>query len=260
MGTWICHLRVAEKLLESLPDLDETAFAFGNLAPDSGVPNHDWTTFDPPKEVTHFLHRGEGENKIRDLEFYRAHLHSQAREDRKEFSYRLGYFVHLLVDRLWTRLLNPGMKLEAAQLFETMGAEAWWTLKEDWYDLDHRFVRGHRESLFWQTIAIQPVPDVILEIAPRVVLETQMTYIKDFYANAKPRHLERTYPHLNEASMARFVNHSAEIILQVWRQLEAGARIAGLHSGLELIDAQCLEPFAAPLGDGIAVARDILNS
>jgi hypothetical protein len=259
MGTWICHLRVAEKLLEAWSNLDEIAFAFGNLAPDSGVPNHDWTVFTPPKEVTHFLHRGEGENKIRDLEFYRAHLQAQPRRDKEEFSYRLGYFVHLLVDRLWTRLLNPGMKLEAAQLFETMGAEAWWTLKEDWYDLDHRFVRGHRESLFWRTIAVQPVPDVSLEIAPRVALETQMAYIKDFYGDEKPRDLERVYPHLSEASMLRFVNHSAEIILKVWQQLEAGAQIEGLHSGLELIDAQQLEPFAMPLGDGIQVGRDILH-
>ena len=259
MGTWICHLRVAEKLLESLPDLERAAFAFGNLAPDSGVPNHDWTTFDPPKEVTHFLHRGEGENKIRDLEFYRAHLQFQAWEDRKEFSYRLGYFAHLLVDRLWTRLLNPGMKLEAAQLFENLGSDAWWTLKEDWYDLDHRFVRGHRESLFWQTIAVQTVPAVTLEIAPKIALEAQMAYIRDFYADPKPRNLERTYPHLGEASMARFVDDSAEIILEVWWQLEAGARIEALHSGLELIDAQPLEPFVPPLGDGIDVGHDILN-
>jgi hypothetical protein len=55
MATWISHLRVAENLLAALPDLDEVAFTFGNLAPDSGVPNADWTVFDPPQEVTHFF-------------------------------------------------------------------------------------------------------------------------------------------------------------------------------------------------------------
>ena len=38
MGTWITHLRVAEKLLEHFPGVDEVTFAFGNLSPDSGHP------------------------------------------------------------------------------------------------------------------------------------------------------------------------------------------------------------------------------
>jgi hypothetical protein len=260
MGTWICHLRVAETLLETWTHLDRAAFAFGNLAPDSGVPNHDHTVFDPPKEVTHFLHRGEGESKIRDLEFYRAHLRHQPRGDTVEFSYRLGYFAHLLVDRLWTRLLNPGMRLEASALFEARGAEAWWVLKRDWYDLDHRFVRDQPDSLFWQTIAVQPVPAVTLEIAPRVALEQQMRYIRDFYASPEPREVDRVYPHLNESSMARFVNLSAEVILEIWRRLEAGVVTDGWYSGLELIDAARLEAFAPPLGDGVSHEHAILEA
>jgi hypothetical protein len=251
MGTWICHLRVAETLLESWSHLDRSAFGFGNLAPDSGVPNADWTVFDPPKEVTHFLHRGEGESKIRDLEFWRSHLKDQPRDDRVEFSYRLGYFAHLLVDRLWTRLLNPGMKLEAAQLFETRGAEAWWVLKRDWYDLDHRFVRLNPESLFWRGIAASSLPDVTLEIAPRAALEHQMAYIKDFYSSGEARDLERVYPHLNESSMARFVARSASVILEVWRRLEDGVSVDGLHSGLDLVALDRLEAFEPPLGDGV---------
>jgi hypothetical protein len=247
MGTWICHLRVAESLLETWTQLNETAFAFGNLAPDSGIPNHDWTTFDPPKEVTHFLHRGEGESKICDLAFYRAHLQHQPRDDHAEFSYRLGYFAHLLVDRLWTRLLNPGMKTAAAALFEARGFDAWSELKLDWYDLDHRFVRSHPQSLFWRNIAAHPVPNVTLEIAPRPALQAQMAFIREFYASPEPRDLERVYPHLNEASMARFVQDSADIIREVWARLEAGE--AAAHSGLEFIAADRLEPYVPPLGD-----------
>ena len=66
MGTWIAHLRIAENLLPYFSGMDEVAFTYGNLAPDSGLPNADWTVFDPPKEVTHFLHKGEGESAIRD--------------------------------------------------------------------------------------------------------------------------------------------------------------------------------------------------
>lgn len=55
MGTWISHLRIAENFLVEHPELDHTLFTIGNLAPDSGVPNEDWSQFDPPKEQTHFL-------------------------------------------------------------------------------------------------------------------------------------------------------------------------------------------------------------
>ena len=48
------HLRIADKLLDQLKDIDETAFVMGNIAPDSGVPNEDWTKFTPPKTVSHF--------------------------------------------------------------------------------------------------------------------------------------------------------------------------------------------------------------
>jgi hypothetical protein len=69
LGTWITHLRLAERLLDLFPSLDEASFAFGNLAPDSGVPNEDRTEFVPPKERTHFFDRHQGEEAVRDLDF-----------------------------------------------------------------------------------------------------------------------------------------------------------------------------------------------
>jgi len=48
VGTWISHLRVAENLLSHFRELDEVIFSFGNLSPDSGIANADWTEFDPP--------------------------------------------------------------------------------------------------------------------------------------------------------------------------------------------------------------------
>ena len=81
MGTWISHLRIAENLLSHFPELDEVTFAFGNLSPDSGIPNADWTEFDPPKEITHFLRTGEGEGEIHDLVYYEQYLLNIKPED-----------------------------------------------------------------------------------------------------------------------------------------------------------------------------------
>ncbi|MFN8421221.1 MAG: hypothetical protein U0528_18555 [Anaerolineae bacterium] len=47
MTTWIGHLRIAEQLLVENTALDEVAFTLGNLGPDSGKPNADWSRFDP---------------------------------------------------------------------------------------------------------------------------------------------------------------------------------------------------------------------
>ena len=93
MGTYVSHLRNAEILYPKIVDLDAEAFLLGSLAPDSGIPNHDGTQFDPSREVTHWLRPGEGERQIRDLEFYRqALLDPQLRFDRRRYSFLLGYF------------------------------------------------------------------------------------------------------------------------------------------------------------------------
>ena len=54
MASWMIHHRIADDLLMRLQRIDETAFVMGNIAPDSGVPNADWSEFYPPKTVTHF--------------------------------------------------------------------------------------------------------------------------------------------------------------------------------------------------------------
>ena len=35
MASWMIHLRIADRLMDRIPDLDETAFVMGNIAPDS---------------------------------------------------------------------------------------------------------------------------------------------------------------------------------------------------------------------------------
>ena len=60
MASWMIHLRVADLLLDRIPDLDETAFVMGNIAPDSGTVSPDWSRYFPPKSVSHFkLESGE---------------------------------------------------------------------------------------------------------------------------------------------------------------------------------------------------------
>ena len=59
MASWMVHLRIADILLDRIEGLDMNAFVLGNIAPDSGVPNEDWSVFTPPGNVTHFRTRPE---------------------------------------------------------------------------------------------------------------------------------------------------------------------------------------------------------
>jgi len=98
------HLRLAGELLRRIPDLDAAQFGVGNIAPDAGVPDANWEHFDPPPNVTHYSagksHRGR---YIRDLDFYRQFeaVLAPGNPDTGQRSFLLGYFGHLLSDRLF---------------------------------------------------------------------------------------------------------------------------------------------------------------
>jgi hypothetical protein len=74
MATWIGHLRVAEHLLSSIPNLDPRNFAYGSLAPDCGRRAEDGGGFIPPKEISHCVIHERDRPIFQDLKFYRKHL------------------------------------------------------------------------------------------------------------------------------------------------------------------------------------------
>jgi len=45
MATWIAHLRIAENILNKGYNFEPKAFVVGNIGPDSGVPNEDWSSW-----------------------------------------------------------------------------------------------------------------------------------------------------------------------------------------------------------------------
>ena len=249
MGTWISHLRVAESLLTELPGLDEAAFTIGNLAPDSGIPNADWSAFDPPKEVTHFLRPGEDEGRCADLQFFRQYLEPLSpNDDRARYSFVLGYFFHLLCDNLWAKLIVSTSKRAYAKLF-TEKKEAIWTVKRDWYDLDHRYVRCHPEGLFWRVLISTPNPPMYLPFISEAGLYYSLDYIRNFYSEEKERDLDRTYPYLNETTMTRFVTDSVSALLKIHGDLQKMSIPANTQTALSLLTPKEIRPYEPPLGD-----------
>ncbi|MBK9209926.1 MAG: zinc dependent phospholipase C family protein [Anaerolineales bacterium] len=250
MGTWICHLRIAEKLLPHFPELDKILFTFGNLAPDSGIPNETWTVFDPPKEVTHFLQKGEGEDMIRDLVYYREYLAPlNPQDDIQLYSFRFGYFTHLICDILWMKYLGTTTKAAFQEMIATDPQKAWDRIKDDWYGLDQLYNRAHPENLFWQIIHKTPSPPSYLPFVNEKALHQQYNHIRKFYGEPDAEFfIERKFPYLNESTMTRIIEDTVNATLLIIEQLRQ-INIQKFQSSFEILPAELILPYPMPLGD-----------
>lgn len=251
MGTWISHLRVAENLLSYFPEVDEVTFTFGNLSPDSGIPNADWTEFDPPKEVTHFLRRGEEEHAIHDLVYYQQYLAGVKPEnDFHLYSFRLGYFFHLICDILWAKRIAVATKHQFRELFEKDMREAVGLVKDDWYGLDQLYVRDHPEHIFWRVIMTQPYPRSFLPFVNEKALHHQYDHIRKYYSTQEDKwYLSIPYCYLNASTMTRIVNESIEAVLIVQEKVRNLKDFNGLVSSASLLPEYLTTPYEEPLGN-----------
>jgi hypothetical protein len=238
-------------LLEHFPELDEVTFTFGNLSPDSGIPNADWTQFDPPKEVTHFLRRGEGEHAIHDLVFYEQYLANVRPEENIQlYSFRLGYFFHLICDILWARRIVTTTKSEFKDLFDQDYGKAVGIVKDDWYGLDQLYVRDHPESSFWRVIMANPDPPSYLPFVKNQALHQQYAHIRKYYSAQEDKwFLSIPYQYLNETTMSRIVADSIEAVLLVREKIQDRKNLDGLKSSIVLLPEALTRPYESPLGN-----------
>ena len=114
MATWITHLMIADGVLEHIPNLDRRGFCVGNIAPDCNVENEDWTTFTPPREVTHWM-RGE-RKKASDCDAFCDEYILMWKDKIKspeEYAFLLGYYSHLLTDAAFQALIRDEDRVRA---------------------------------------------------------------------------------------------------------------------------------------------------
>jgi len=252
MGTWISHLRIAENLLQIIPNLDETSFTFGNLAPDSGLPNEDWTSFDPPKAISHFMPEDGTEKEIRDLEFYRNHLlRFDKATNPTRFSFLMGYFFHLVSDKLWTIRVDKAFHVCHPDLFASHShMEAIDIIKDDMYALDQRYVRDNKQSLFWRVFLTSPIPTADLDFVRQEAFEHQVNYIREFYAHPSTDWvLDRPFPYINEVTMTRYVDETTASLAKIARLLAAMPPPEALNSAITLLTSEETSIFSAPIAD-----------
>jgi hypothetical protein len=240
MGTWIAHIQIAENLWEKIPGLDAEQFVIGNIAPDSGLPDENWESFEPPKTITHYEGKEETKYFCLDLEFYRQFLQDipWPNKDIMRFSFMLGYFFHLITDNLWgIKIWRPTKKRFLAQF----GSETALSneVKGDWYGLDFIHVRDHPKGFYWKIFMGSKYPQNYLEHFPDEAIPKQMAYIKEFYQRQDEEIQElynRPYIYLSQAEMDLFIEETTTALLRIYNLIwKENVKLRGLESGLELL-------------------------
>ncbi|MCB2291776.1 hypothetical protein LGK97_18860 [Clostridium sp. CS001] len=210
MATWIAHLRIAENILNKEYDLDTEAFTVGNIGPDSGVPNEDWSSFNPPKSITHWL---DDEKKIDANAFYIKYIKNTVlRQDKAYYSFILGYYVHLLTDIEWSKLFDEKKLTPLYNEGLEKDPKFIWTIKKDWYGLDFLYLENNPKCLFFATFKnILKVPDY-LDYYPQGAFTKQVKYITDFYLGEN-EDTKENFIYLNKNEMDTFVVNATQTII-----------------------------------------------
>ena len=226
MATWGSHFRIAENILKIYPKLNRKFFAIGNIAPDCGLPNKDWSAFTPPKEISHFAAKEMSdflELKIdkfilNDINFYSVYLKDHDiisfQEDQ---SLLFGYFIHLITDNLWNYYIMKPLKekyLKELQLNQNFI----WDVKKDWYDLDKIFITENKDSLFWTDFLEAEYNDDLLDFFPREGVKRQLKFIKKFYQISTEDYMrisKKEFIYLDRKQMDNFIQESTDVILDI---------------------------------------------
>jgi len=217
MATWIVHIRVAERLLKNL-NLDEEMFLAGNIGPDSGVPNEDYSAFTPGKVITHWLDESLKNDEYVEINaenFFDKHLKGRELEN-KEKSFLVGYYTHLLTDIEWSkmhrRIKNQDKKMKEEFIKDKSFI---WTVKKDWYGLDYKYIKENDDCIFNRVYKhIKEIPDY-LDYFPKDAFIKQKEAIVDYYTEKNEEHFSKEFKYLTEDMMNQFIEECSANILEI---------------------------------------------
>lgn len=185
MAEWVTHLMIADALLLQLPQLHRRGFCIGSIAPDCNVENADWTSFTPPREVTHWM-RGE-HKQLHDCHTFYAEriLPCHADSSSEAYAFLLGYYAHLLTDAAYQafirneqRVCNLWRRIKAEPEYAHGSAglpETWDTVKrlipkairsQEIHNFEAAYLHAHPSSGYLtEILPLQDFPDY-LDILP----------------------------------------------------------------------------------------------
>jgi len=213
MATWITHMRIAEHFMNTYASLNNDEFLVGNIAPDSGVPNEDWSVFTPDGNVSHW----RGESGIDAQGFKNKYLLSP----NEKWPFYLGYCFHLFTDIEWSTLFAEKEKEPVYAQGLKADPKFIWTIKKDWYGQDRVYLQKHRDSVFFNRFAnIKEFPNTYLDYFPDEAFMHRIDYITKYYLeNYESENPDRDFPFLSKEEMDCFVSDTIPILENVYKTL-----------------------------------------
>lgn len=204
MATWIAHLRIADKILNEIKILSQEDFIVGNIGPDCGVPNEDWSQFSPPTEISHW--RKNDSKKIAYEDFYNQYCTN----NKSDFYF--GYYIHLFTDHLWGEIIYKKKKAQYKNELE-LNADFIWLMKEDWYDLDKVYLNENILNSYEIFKRINAFENKYFDFYPDNAFTRQIQYITNFY-ESRDRNITRDFKYLHKSEMDSFVEEAVQRILK----------------------------------------------
>ncbi|MGM0883150.1 MAG: zinc dependent phospholipase C family protein [Bacillota bacterium] len=177
MATWMVHFRIAENLLNVGLVAPEKEFVVGNIGPDCGLPDKESKELIPSKQITHF----KLDNKMNPSSFIEQYLQKDdVNFASPQFSFYLGYYVHLITDIEWSKLHQEKKKEPVYK--EILGTPEYATIiKRDWYGGDFIYLKENKDNIFIKVFQhIKEFPDYLV-FFPKNQISTQINRITEFY-------------------------------------------------------------------------------
>ncbi|MFD1736330.1 zinc dependent phospholipase C family protein [Bacillus salitolerans] len=211
MATWVTHFRIAEELLKNDIPVSPIEFLVGNIGPDCGLIGENGIPT-PPKEITHF----EVEGKINANSFYNEYLSDEHESSSRKFSYYLGYYIHLVTDEEWIKLLEQKKREKVYQ--EILNTPEYSRLvKRDWYGLDFLYLKNHKDNIFWTDFQhITDFPEYLDFFKKGQTLE-QIGNITKFYQSSTISD-EHEFIYLSAVEVDEFVKDTVQMVTELLNQ------------------------------------------
>lgn len=217
LASWIIHLRIADKVLRRYHFLP-TEYFVGNIAPDSGIMNYDQMTYTPDNSISHFADIDKYGGKLANPNrFSNEYLTPEkiASYNANQLSFYVGYYNHLVTDRLWKKEIIFPLREKYADIYELdkLGTISKW--KNDWYDLDCLFLRNNPDftafSVYESAVGFE---NSYLDFFSKTAFDEKRQHISKFYS-AIPDNLDRKYKFTNSAQIDKFVDLASTKIIEL---------------------------------------------
>lgn len=207
MATWVVHLRIADYFLDKL-DVSPQEFVVGSIAPDCGYGKKDSVgEFTPPPAVTHWSPSGM-KCDCRYKDFYNEYL----KKKDKDYSFYLGYYIHLLTDIMWSCKIFAPTKLIYKEQY-AKDPDFIHIIKKDWNDLDFKYLYLHPDLRTYKILKeIIKVKDYLPYYEPGQ-LTVQSRFIVDYYEKGNSCHnFNRSFEYLKPGEIDNFIKFACDVI------------------------------------------------